>query len=668
MFQATEDGEGFDEFLKSIGINFDNENTIEAFTRRFNELSMALKIANGDFENQEMGAKQSSTALRVAAGATRRLNQELEQQRLALENASRASLEYLDYLESIGASVGRSVFEPLDREQGTDYVGDFFKGVQEAVRKEQARLKLETMGASEGLIDSILGAQGWEVVFKKIVSDGITGLKRLQEQFSQTADGIDEITSALEKAEKAQQALRDAAQKMIDENIDGLQKTADEAARALQQATDAADEFRRWTLNNLTTLEIFPDIEQQLGKFEQAIVDSISSMQDGLTQAFRSGVILESDFSRLQLWVNTETEALQTIGRRRDELANRFSLSESLISEYQKAIAGSLKLTTILGRLKDETEDVTVTKVTQGVVYLGETLREFGVTVTRSYEETITKVQDKTSGLLQGFRDMAQKSRDFATNLQRLKALGLDPMLFNQLIDAGVEAGGETAQALVDGGSDTILEINSIFDEINKLGAELGLDVGQTMYDAGKDMTYGLLEGIRSDQQALYDQATEMAKKFSEAFKADLNIAIDAPVKVAERVVESAQAAVESAKTANLGALTELNGLIANAYAALEKPLSSAYRAGIENKLGAFEAFQQDLLSGQVQSLGGLTRGMSSESVKDLLLGTGGSNVTNYYVTVEANTRAQGAKAGEAFAEAQAKLAQTSSTYATLGA
>jgi len=647
-------------FLKHIGINIENENTLESWVRRLDELLIDLKAAQGEIQGYDAGAKSASVQIRVAANAQKILNLELEKVETRLQNATEASKEYLSYLQSIGASVGFAEFEPLDRGDGTDYVGDFFRGIEDAVKKESARIRLLALGASEGLVDAILGAQGWEQVFNRVIRTGKAGLEELQAEFNKTAAGIDELTRSLEEAEKAQQALRDAAQKTIDDNIARLEANAKKEAEAYKQIKQKADDFKRWSLANISTIEILPDFETQLGKFESAIVSTIQGIQSQLISAIRSGLIFEDDFANLQRWVDTESVALMEIARRRDELANRYSLSESLIREYQTALTSALSLTGLFGRLKDETETKTVSEVTSGVVKLSGSLKEFNLTVTRSYEETIQKVIDKSEGLVQGFRDIAQKARDFAENLRKLRDMGLDPMLFNQLVSAGVEAGGETAQALVDGGSETVNEINSIFDEINQLGAELGMDVGQTMYDAGQDITYGLLDGIKSEQEQLYELAMEMARTFSETFKNNFSVAIDQPVKAAKKVSDDATKAFEQAKNANVDALVQINELIAGAEKALSGKLSSRFRSGVQEKLGGFEALREDIISGQVKDITGITSGLTSAKAESLLKATGGEKVVNYYIEVKADTRTQGAKAGEALVNQINKFEQTS--------
>jgi DNA repair exonuclease SbcCD ATPase subunit len=243
------------------------------------------------------------------------------------------------------------------KSSGKNFVEDFFDGITDNVKKESSRIKLEAMGASEGLIEAILGAGGWEQVYNKVIKGGIDGLKELQKEFSQTAAGIDELTEAIREAEKAQEALREAIEGAVNEQLEGLKKAAATAQQTYDSVKAAADDFRRWSLENITTIQVLPDVEKELGSFESAIVSTIANMQSELQSAVRSGLIQDSDFNTLRNWVATETTELANLARSRDDLAERYSLSEALISEYQKALTGSLKLTSLFSKLKDETEE-----------------------------------------------------------------------------------------------------------------------------------------------------------------------------------------------------------------------------------------------------------------------------------------------------------------------
>jgi len=338
-------------------------------------------------------------------------------------------------------------------------------------------------------------------------------------------------------------------------------------------------------------------------------------------------------------------------------MASRYSLSKALIDEYKTALTGAMNLTSIFGQLKDETETRTVTEVTRSVVSLAGSLRAFNVVVTRDYEETIQKVQDKTAGLLDGFKQMATKARDFAANLRTLRDMGLDPQLFNQLVQSGVEAGGQTAQALVDGGSKTVGEISTIFAEINQLGADLGEEVATTLYGTGIDLVDGLIQGIMSEQEKLEAAAYAMAEAFNKAFQSTLATEVGKVTNsrrdqaIADAEEQMRKIALPELPKIN-PAIQELDKLIAGANAALGKNLSRSVREGVTGKLGGFEALRQDLKSGSANDLGGITSGLTSAEVRAMAMATGGQTVNNYYnVTAPASTsRVDSYSNGQSFA------------------
>lgn len=536
--------------------------------------------------------------------------------------------------------------------QATDFVGDFFDNIDDAIAKESARRRLQGMGASEGLIEAILGAAGWQKVFKDVIKDGVEGLKELQDEFNKTADGIREVTEAAEELAKAQAEALEAATKEAQKYIDDLQREADRLQAIYEAARLKADSFLE-KLQDFNTISILPDYEAELGRFETAVVGSIERMRSELKSAFRSDLILQSDFDNLMQWVTTEEELLRRIAKQRDDLANRYALSEALINDYRRALTGAFNLTSLFGKLKSETEKRTVTEVSKGIVELENGLKEFAVTVTRSYEETVDVTQDKTKGLLDGFREMAAKARGFAENLQKLKALGLDSMLFNQLVEAGVEAGGETAQALVDGGSETITEINSLFQEIDDIGKDLGEQVAETMYGAGIDMSMGLLDGIASERERLLELARDMADAFNAEFTSRVSTALEKPVEQAFKAAEAAEAAVPAIEDIDIAGLAQLNEYLRNAGEALQKVSSEAVKTGIGVKIGVVESLKQDVLAGMRFDLGGIVRGLSSADLTAAALATGSPTVNNTYnVTVQASgNKATAYSEGLAFAD-----------------
>ena len=523
------------------------------------------------------------------------------------------------------------------RKAAKDTVSEFFGNISEEIKKQAAREKLKTAKASEGLIDAILGSDAWEKLVARI-DKGTLSLEKLQKQFNKTTAGVKELDDERQKSIDKQ--LRyDAEVKRITDALNEQLKQIEEQAKAVKLAfSDLLEGFR-----------ILPTIEREVGRFEAQVTQMLASVEQSLRDAFRNKDILEAGYNELRKYAQLELEELRKIGQQRDELAKRYDLAKGLIDNYKRAFTAATNLTQLFSALKDETEKRTVTVVTSGVVRLGTALREFGVTITKSYEEPIAKMQNKTKGLVDEFRNMAEKARAFAANLRRLQEMGLNGELFNQLVEAGVVAGGETAQALVDGGKETVDEINDLFKEINTLGADLGEEVASTMYSTGINMVDGLLEGIRSKQMELENQARTMAEAFNKAFQGKLDIAVDVAAKAASDVARAAaQTEIDALGTRPVvptvpnPALEQLDAMIANANKFINATKNATNAMGAISKREIFEDVRKAIAEGAAIDVSAIRSGMSSaELVKAIgAQGTTGGNIVNNAFYIQPGNRA----------------------------
>jgi hypothetical protein len=532
-----------------------------------------------------------------------------------------------------------------EEKQAKDYVKDFADKIADEVKKQKVRLQLESMTDSEGLIDMILGSEGWEKIWLQI-KQGKLSLETLEKQFRNTAAGAKELADATAKAESDLKDYNDALQEIndtLESDLLSIRKRFDDVRLGFQDLTDAFD--------------VLPTTARQLGQFEQEVASFSESLQESLTAAFRNGDILEAGYNELRNYANLELGLLAGIQNKRDKLAERSNLAESLINEYRTAFTASLSLSELMNKLAEDTEKRTVTEVSKGVVSLGNDLRQFNVTVSRSYEETIGKVTDKSAGLLDGFRTMAEKARAFGEQLRKLRAMELDSRLFNEIVQSGVEAGGATAQALIDGGVDSIKEINSLYKEIDTIGGELGFDVSKTYFDAGKELIDSLLAGMRADQEALENEARTMAEAFAKAFQSKLNVAITVSQNAAEAAAEAvAGTAIDKLEVPPLAidqeALATLKSLIekANNYIIRLGGTDLNLTAGAVIKRDLYQELFNMVQAGKMVDLTGIESGLTSAELAQRAAGAG-ATTSNVYITVNATGYSGGAQAGQAVVE-----------------
>lgn len=598
--------------------------------------------------------------------ATRLLNQELANQEFYLKKGNQAWANSWiargEWAKAQGlVPKAKDIVPPSSdfKDEGgkaaKNYVKEFTDKLTEDIKKQTVREELKLKGASEGLIDAILGADGWEQVWSEI-SKGKIVLQDLQKEFYKTAAGVRE----LEKAKAALKEWQDAVKAIDDQLTKDLQDIAEKAQEVKQSFSDL-----------LTSFVVLPTIQREIGQFESQVTAHLEAIEASLRSAFDNKDIFEAGYKQLQAFARKELEELRKIGQQRDELARRFDLAEGLIDNYKKAFTAALSLTTLFGQLKDETETRTVTSVSRALMRLGGSMREFEVTISSTYEETIGGIQSKSQGVLEGFRAMAQKAREFGDNLRKLRELGLDSQLFNQLVEAGVEAGGETAKALVEGGKTTIDELNDIFKEIDAVGGNLGEEMAAELYSTGIDMADGLLEGIRSKQAELENQARSMAQAFNDAFQSSLNIQVGIAQEAAEK---AARDAADAAK-AELGpmptlpviaddpAMKQIQSLIDGANRYIKNITDPLKATGAAQKLNIYESLKADLKAGVPINLAGIQSGLSASELAARATAAGGT-VNNYYtVQVSSDSRTSGAKAGEAVVESLTKFQQTNGNF-----
>lgn len=372
-------------------------------------------------------------------------------------------------------------------------VADYYANLADEIKKQRARLKLEQMGASTGLIESIIGSgKDWLKVYNDAIKGGVAGITALQQRFNQTKAGLDEIAAAekalADAAEEAAKALAEQTQTFIDNQI------------AQRDAINA-------TLDNVRALGVY---RREMGEFETAATDAFDAVQASLAEAFKTGAITKNAYDNLVKYAGAEASILQSIGRQRDDLANKKSLVQSVIADVKEAVIGTAKLGDYV-KSEASTVTETVTKMVGGIA----------ITTSRT-----TEVLKTNANLVDGFKSVLAKTKTFVAQLKELRALGLTGDLFKQIVDAGAESGGATAAAIIAGGSKTVKELNGLYADIQTEAGKLAEQTAQVLYGSGIDLTNGIIAGIQAQENALITVAQDLGSRFADAFSSRVKDAV----------------------------------------------------------------------------------------------------------------------------------------------
>jgi phage-related protein len=100
----------------------------------------------------------------------------------------------------------------------------------------------------------------------------------------------------------------------------------------------------------------------------------------------------------------------------------------------------------------------------------------------------------------------------FDANIAKLKKAGLRSDLLQEIGDAGVAAGGATASALAKATPAELKKINDLQSQLAKSAKATGNTVGDALYSAGIRAAQGLVAGLKSQEKAIENTMTKIAK------------------------------------------------------------------------------------------------------------------------------------------------------------
>jgi hypothetical protein len=430
--------------------------------------------------------------------------------------------------------------------QAKDYVSDFYKNLRDEVEKQSARLKLQNLGASEAFIESIVGSgQEWKKVFDSVAARGKSGVASLQKQFNKTSTGAAEV---YKQAEEAAKAAFESAKAVYEEQL-----------RAFEKQRDAINELKK-SLKDLTTSTApLAVATREIGEFEQSTIDSFNNIADTIAEGLANGTLLKSAADSLTAYARSEQTTIQNLMRQRDELVNRRGLAKDLMDDIKATVKGMGNVTELLAK---NTTDVT------------QTITKMVGNVQVATSKVIKGVTGGSAGLVASFTETLAKTKAFAQQLKDLRALGLDSNIYQQIVTAGVDAGGTTAKAILEGGAGTVSELNSLFTELSDVGSSMAEEAAQVMYGSGVDLVDGLINGLISKEKELVDYATQLATAFTTAFNSQLATALPMPNAPVEPVYQAPTMPVEQIQSLRLGDV-KLGGYDAKTTALATKLIAS---------------------------------------------------------------------------------------------
>jgi len=281
---------------------------------------------------------------------------------------------------------------------------------------------------------------------------------------------------------------------------------AEKAAAALKKAQEALKDFQNGLIELSTGFEPLTQASSDLGEFQQTVVDTFNEINKKIAEGIANKTIGTKGLDSLRTFLKAQQNLLEENARQRDAIIAKRTLAEALYNDVKSALSGTGNLA---GLLETQTRSITtsVTKVIDG----------FSVTTKRTVDEVVGG-----NGVISKLKDVVTKTKAFAAQLTDLKALGLSPDLFKQIVEAGPDVGGQLAKEILAGGADSVKALNETFTELETVSKSVAEQTAVVMYNNGVAVAGGLVEGLKSQEQALVDAAKALADAFNAAYQANI--------------------------------------------------------------------------------------------------------------------------------------------------
>jgi hypothetical protein len=296
----------------------------------------------------------------------------------------------------------------------------------------------------------------------------------------------------------------------------GITETKAKAQRAAEDLAKATYEaFKRGQLTRSEYFDLEGRIEKDLrarmgdlAKFTRQVgLELATGIRNGLEgnasqvkaaadklftivkEAWEKGDITYGRSMRLTDMIERDNQRLQSLATRRSAILKEIQKAEKFAQQTTSALRGDAGLAN-LASVQNASNG--------GALYSGDVLADLQA-------------------------QLAQ-IKQFGQALARLKKVGLDKNLINQIIQMGPAQGLQVAQALLDGPVSVIKQMDQTQTQISKATTNLGKQAADEMYDSGKQAGKGFLSGLESQQKHLEAMMRKLARSMVHTIRKELGI------------------------------------------------------------------------------------------------------------------------------------------------
>lgn len=351
--------------------------------------------------------------------------------------------------------------------------------------------------------------------------------------------------------------------------IDGIKSMAGAAVSAAADMASAAVSKVKSMLRIHSPSRVFKElggytvkgfvigIEKGIPKVATAIERMLRPVKEGLSQlqtrnynTARQGA--SKVYSLMYKNIENAAQALDKLRRKREELTKKIANTKStkaiakMRSEYKKlgqSMLKQYKVKTINKNLITEIRPMQIylTRIARRREELAkkiESAQDKLNTVLQRRSDFKNSILDDTrgfasianakvsthQGLLADMRARLKAVSQYADDINKLKARGVNKSIIEDLLEAGIDGGAGQARILANASKSTINQLNAIQGAINKKTSSLATRQANDFYSVGVNTARGMVAGLKYQDKQLKAAATRLADLVSNTVKKRLGI------------------------------------------------------------------------------------------------------------------------------------------------
>ncbi|QMP84480.1 tape measure protein [Streptomyces phage Endor1] len=263
---------------------------------------------------------------------------------------------------------------------------------------------------------------------------------------------------------------------------------------------------------------MFGSVKSKLGDLTSKLTDWKGPLPKDKVLLYNAGVViikglikgLESQFDNVKKSLNGLT----------DQIA-KAKMSKAMTARLKKDQAALNKLLTSWDGVNKKLEDAQ-----KKLADLKTAKSDYAANIAQKIVDAanVTNMEGGFTDIVASLKMQVEQARRFADVLGKLKSLGLNQEMFDQLAQAGPQAGMAAAEALANAGKAGVDQVNLLEKQLAEAAGKVGKTASEVMYDNGIRMADGLVKGLEKQANAIENQMIKIADSMVKAIKKALGI------------------------------------------------------------------------------------------------------------------------------------------------